>query len=245
MSCRRHAFSSRRSASPGSRPCSSTILSREVWPETTETDARGTSEALREQPHDGVVRTPALGRCADAHLPARRRAGRRAPCARRRARPSAGDVSSARPSRPSIGPGFQAAFVCALLLRLDGLRLLDPVVVGLVEGVERGVQQEPQPAGLDRERLALAAGLAGDRAGLGLGLGEDRVGLPLGLVFQLVRGPLGRDERRAQQRLELAVALELAFEQLDAVGLVGPLAPDGLEARRDLVEQACRPGARR
>ena len=41
-----------------------------------------------------------------------------------------------------------------------------------------------------------------------------------------------------QQRLELAVARELALEQLDAVRVVGPLAPDGLEADDDVVEQA-------
>ena len=56
-------------------------------------------------------------------------------------------------------------------------------------------------------------------------------------VLQLVRGPLGRDERRAQQRLELAVAGELRLELLDPVGELGPLAPDALEARCDLLEQ--------
>ena len=100
------------------------------------------------------------------------------------------------------------------------------------------MEQEAHAARLARQVLALAASLAGDRPALGLRLGDDRFGLALRLVAQLVRGPLGRDEGRAQQRLELAVPLQLALEQLDAVGVVGPLAPDGLEALGDLLQQA-------
>ena len=63
-------------------------------------------------------------------------------------------------------------------------------------------------------------------------------GLAPGLVLELVGGPLGGDERRAQERLELPVARELALELLDAVRVVGALAPDGLEALGHLLEQA-------
>ena len=66
---------------------------------------------------------------------------------------------------------------------------------------------------------------------------DDRVGLAPGLVLQLVSRALRGDERRAQQRLELAIALELGLELLDAIRVVGPLAPDRLEALGDLLEQ--------
>ena len=70
-----------------------------------------------------------------------------------------------------------------------------------------------------------------------MGLLDDEAGLAPRLVVQLVGRALGGDERRAQQRLELAVPRELALELLDPVGEVGALAPDLLEAGRDLLEQ--------
>ena len=87
-----------------------------------------------------------------------------------------------------------------------------------------------------RSRSAAAA--LRDGSGLRVRLVDDEAGLALGLVLELVRGPLGRDERRAQQRLQLAVAGELGLELLDPVGEVGALAPDLLERLGDLLDQA-------
>jgi len=104
-------------------------------------------------------------------------------------------------------------------LRLAHLRLgeLALVLVGFVERVEGGVEQQPHPPGFDGKGLVLGARLACDRPRLGLGLGDDRRRLALGLVLQLVCGPLRRDEGRAQQVLEVAISLQLVLEQLDAV----------------------------
>src|SRR5207248_6728983 len=107
------------------------------------------------------------------------------------------------------------------------------VALGLVDVVQR-VQRRPQlqadPSRGTEQLLVLHAGVALDRTGLGMRLREDRVGLPLGLVTELVRGALRRDERRPNELLELLVAGDVALELLEAVGEVGPLAPDVLEA---------------
>src|SRR5215210_2119012 len=108
----------------------------------------------------------------------------------------------------------------------------------VVDGVERGLQQRAHAAGIGQQALALRGGRPSDRAGLRMGLLDDQAGLALGLVLQLVRGLLGRDERRPQQRLEVAVARELPVEQLDPVGEVGALPPDLLERVGDLLDQA-------
>ena len=68
-------------------------------------------------------------------------------------------------------------------------------------------------------------------------LAQHEVGLAPGLLLQVCGGPLGGDERRAQQRLQLAVAHEVGLELLHLVAQIGALAPDVLEASDDLVEQ--------
>ena len=68
-------------------------------------------------------------------------------------------------------------------------------------------------------------------------LADDASASRCACVLQLLRRALGGDERRAQQRLELAVAREVALELLDLVGEVGALAPDVLEAVGDVGEE--------
>ena len=104
------------------------------------------------------------------------------------------------------------------------------VRVRVVHRVERRLEQRAHLARLGEQPLALGRGRARDGSRLGVRLAEDQLGLALRLVLQLVGRRLGRDERRPQQRLELAVADELALELLDPVGEVGPLAPDLLES---------------
>jgi hypothetical protein len=67
---------------------------------------------------------------------------------------------------------------------------------------------------------------------------DDQAGLATSLILLLERRSLGRDQVRAQQRLRLAMTLELVLELLDPVGEVGPLAPDLLERVCDLLDQA-------
>src|SRR5436190_19929235 len=74
----------------------------------------------------------------------------------------------------------------------------------------------------------------------GVRLGQDEVGLAARLLLHLGRRALRGHERRAQQRLELAVAHEVRLELLDPVAQVGALAPDVLEAGDDLSEQLVR-----
>src|SRR5213083_1637843 len=70
-----------------------------------------------------------------------------------------------------------------------------------------------------------------------MGFLEHEVGVLLRLGLLLVRRALRRDERRTQERLKLAVALDLRLQVLDPVGELGPLAPCLLERLRDLLEQ--------
>src|SRR6185437_3133246 len=65
----------------------------------------------------------------------------------------------------------------------------------------------------------------------------DEIGLLLRLGLELVHRLLRRDERRAQERLEVPVAGELGLELLDPVGVLGPLAPGRLERALDLLDQ--------
>jgi hypothetical protein len=70
-----------------------------------------------------------------------------------------------------------------------------------------------------------------------VGLRQQELGLPAGLLLELLRRALRGDERRAEQRLQLAEADELALEVLDLVSEVGAVAPDVLVALRDLFER--------
>ena len=71
--------------------------------------------------------------------------------------------------------------------------------------VERGLQEHAHPPGLVLEVLELGARAARERPRLGVGLGDDRA-RPRGGRRSLSScgGPLGGDERRAQQLLGLA-----------------------------------------
>src|SRR5207237_5015798 len=73
---------------------------------------------------------------------------------------------------------------------------------------------------------------------LGPCLVDDQVGLAHRLRLELGGGALGQDEGRAQERLQLAEALEVGLELFDLVGEVCTVAPDLLEARDDLLEHA-------
>ena len=106
----------------------------------------------------------------------------------------------------------------------------------LLDHLERGAEQAADPLGLAGEPLALVLGAPADRAGFGVRLGEDRLALLARGLELLLRGPLGRDEGLAEQRLELPVTLELVLEELDPVLQVGAVAPHCGVARLDLLE---------
>ena len=72
---------------------------------------------------------------------------------------------------------------------------------------------------------------------LGVRLGDDQLRLAPRLLLDVLRGALGRDERRTQQRLELDVARDLGSSSSIALGELGALAPDRLEAVGDLVDR--------
>jgi hypothetical protein len=90
---------------------------------------------------------------------------------------------------------------------------------------------------LAEEPLALGDRAARDSTGLGMRLGQDELSLAPRLVLHLLRGALGGDERGAQKRFELAVALQLALELLDPLGEVGALTPHLLEALDDVTRE--------
>ena len=107
----------------------------------------------------------------------------------------------------------------------------------LAERLERGSELGADPDDVLLEAALLGRGLARDAPRLGVRLLDDQVGLAPRLLLHVLRSALGRDERRAQERLELAVLRGLGLELLEAVGEVGALAPDLLEAVGDLLEQ--------
>jgi hypothetical protein len=102
---------------------------------------------------------------------------------------------------------------------------------------ERRLELHLQAARVRAETGRPLVRLEDDAARLCVRLDEDRVGLALRLLPQLAGGALRRDEAGVQERLEVAVAGELALEVLELVGEVGAVAPDGLEALRDLSER--------
>src|SRR3954451_23144957 len=111
------------------------------------------------------------------------------------------------------------------------------VGVRVVDRVERRLQQCAHLARIGEQPLALRRSNPGDLSCLGVSLADDQLGLALRLVSQLVRGLLGRDERRAEQRLQVAVTRELVLELLDPVGVVRSLSPDLFERVGDLEDQ--------
>src|SRR5204863_7567134 len=66
---------------------------------------------------------------------------------------------------------------------------------------------------------------------------EQDACLPARLFLELLGRALGGDERRTQQRLELAIAHEILLDAFDLVGEVRAFAPDLLEAFDDVLEQ--------
>ncbi len=108
------------------------------------------------------------------------------------------------------------------------------------QSVERLERRAELGADLDDvllEAPLLGGRLAGDAPRLRVRLLDDEVGLAAGLLLHVLGGALGRHERRAEERLELAVLRGLGLELLEPVGEVGALAPHLLEAVGDLVEQ--------
>jgi hypothetical protein len=97
--------------------------------------------------------------------------------------------------------------------------------------------ERPQAANLQLDARSLVLRSVDDLAGLRPGLLDDEIRLASRLRAHLVGGPLGRDERVAKERLELARAGKLRFEALDVVVEIGALAPDVLEALGDLVQE--------
>ncbi len=105
----------------------------------------------------------------------------------------------------------------------------------LLEGVaaNRGQYSSelgPNPVDLGVQPFALGHGITHDLARLSPRLSQNSLAFASRLVGHLLRSPLGRDQRRAQELLQLAVAHQLALELLDPVGYVGTIAPDVLEA---------------
>src|SRR5918999_2297042 len=110
--------------------------------------------------------------------------------------------------------------------------------VDLLDRGQRGAQQLPEPANLAEKPLALGRGGKRDAAGLVVRLLDDELRGPAGLLPVLLGGCRRGDGRLAEERLEVAVALELLPEVLEPVGEIGASAPDVLVAVRDLVEQS-------
>src|SRR5579871_6343516 len=111
------------------------------------------------------------------------------------------------------------------LVALPALRRVR-LLAGVADRLERRPELDAQLPRLREQPLVLGERAPLDGPRLAVRLGEDRLRLAPRLLLHLRGGALGGDEGRAQQRLELAVADE-----------VGPLAPDVLEAERDLLEE--------
>src|SRR5215211_7262790 len=106
--------------------------------------------------------------------------------------------------------------------------------IALIEDVERALELRADARRARGEPLSFGAR---DLAGGRVGFLHDDGRLLLRSVAQLCGRALGRDERLAEQGLELAIAHEVFLQLLDAVGEVGALAPDFLEAVGDLEQQ--------
>src|SRR5262249_43044264 len=120
--------------------------------------------------------------------------------------------------------------------RLSWIRSLLGRLLRPVHHVERGVQERADPPRFENERFALRTRFTGQRARLGVSLLDDRRRLALRLVTKLMGGTLRGDERRSQQPFELLLAGKLRLQVLDAVGKLGALTPDSLEAVGDLLQ---------
>ena len=118
-------------------------------------------------------------------------------------------------------------------------RLLGQGSSGLTDfddDTERRAQERLDAPHLGEEPLALALAAARDRPRLSVRLGDDQLRLALGPLPHLLGGALGRDERVRQQLLALLQLLELLLELLDLVGELAAVAPHGLEAVGDVVQ---------
>src|SRR2546422_664473 len=167
-------------------------------------------------------------------LPRERRRGPSTPhrAGRRRVRFSRrGTHAVARTWKPL--PCRESSFV----VRSGRLRLGALLRRRLVDERECRVQEGAHPPHFRQQPVVVRARSPRDRSGLGARLLDDQVRLPPGLLFERDCSLFGRDECRAQKRLELAIPNEIRLELLDLVGEICALAPDVFEARDDLVQQ--------
>src|SRR5688572_3261726 len=114
--------------------------------------------------------------------------------------------------------------------------LLPPLGPSLRDDLERRSEDRLDAPRLRQQPLLLRDRVADQAATLGARLGHGHLGLAARLLLHVVRGALGRDERRAEERLELDVTGDLGLERVHALAELGPLAPHGFEAVRDLVD---------
>ena len=244
----RTAAARRRSTVVSDRPSTATILSRELAPPTSSSLRAGSasasassattasfavrSRAPRNADLPGVaVAADDAGRAARGLTRRRRRVvgpstaegypPGSAALVERDASPRASWIRCPRRARPSAAPPFPAP-------------------------APRPVPRSPRApcagargsADLLLEAVLLRRRRPDDAPALGVRLLDDEVGLAPRLLLHVVRGALGGDERRAEERLELAVLRRLGLELLEPVGEVGALAPHLLEAVRDVAQQA-------
>ena len=213
------AVTASRSASSGSRPVSSTTLSRAPWPETSVRTSRGSASARRAGGRRRRWRV--RPRAALRRAPSRpRRSGRRSRSARtgRDTQPQTRRRSSAK-YRPATLPRH--------LGRSSASSRGSTTTVGAPSATTAARRCASAACSSVRTRrprsqvLALAAGAARDRPRLGVGLGDDQV-RPRAWRCSPARrrGALGRDERRAQQLLEPRGGARARLELLDPVGEV-------------------------
>ena len=211
------------------------LVSRGVTGDEDDVGARH-GQRVRDQTQHGVVRTTVLGRRRDAHAPrvavaaddlGPSRAGADAQAQASRNRRHAAQCTGA--GRPRSGtPPSSCSSMCAAPGHGS---------VRLVDDRERRAQLLADATRLCDQPLVLGERAPGDGAGLRMRLGEDDFDLTARLFLQLGRRTLSRDEGRAQQRLELAEAYDVALERLDLVGEIRTLAPHVLEARCDLQQR--------
>src|SRR5215203_4305424 len=146
-----------------------------------------------------------------------RRAGRRARSFAHPARPGEQDESSRQESSPGLR-GFRSG-------------------IGVAEDIQGALELSADARGAPRQPFALGTGRPEDLARRRMRFLDDDRRLLLCSVTQLRGRPLGGNERLAEQRLQVAVADDVLLELLDAVDQVGALAPDLLEAVRNLEQQ--------
>src|SRR6478672_4172654 len=185
------------------------------------------AKPLGEQLEEGVVCASALGRRGYADLPGL------ALSADELGPPGSGRNADAE-ARGRLGHS-ETQYRQGFLRRLASLRaVLGRRQLGIVDRVQRRREQRTDATGGDKQDLPLAPGVVRDGACLAVGFLDDRAGLAPRVVAHVLRRALGREQRRAHELLDLAVAGDLTLELVDTVGEVHALLPYGLVARGDL-----------